>query len=61
MAFAALVALPLQAQAQTVITLVSNTGQASSGSPARSDRAQGFTTGSNADGYTLSSIGHRLR
>ena len=55
MAFAALVALPLQAQ-QTVITLVSNTGQASSNFSANSDRAQGFTTGSNADGYTLSSI-----
>ena len=53
---AALLALPLQAEAQT--TLVSNTGQTAD--PASigdtSDRAQAFTTGANSGGYTLSSV-----
>ena len=54
---AALLALPLQAQAQTV-TLVSNTGQADSGSRlfANLEYAQPFDTGSNSDGYNLASI-----
>ena len=60
-AVAALLALPLQAQAQTVQTLVSNTGQSlSSFSYAVQSgnwvQAQGFTTGDNADGYTLSTV-----
>ena len=54
-AFAALVALPLQAQAQS--TLVSNLGQ---GDDTNADFnrpvAQRFTTGSNPGGYTLSSV-----
>ena len=51
----ALLALPLQAEAQT--TLVSNTGQTSDGTLGDSrDRAQAFTTGANSGGYTLSSV-----
>ena len=55
--FAALLALPLQAQAQT--TLVSNTGQTDSGSraPGTNDFAQSFDTGNNSGGYNLTSIG----
>ena len=54
---------PLQAQAPTVTTFVSNTGQDRSTSNLhvshRSGIAitQGFRTGSNADGYTLNAIG----
>ena len=56
-AFAVLLTLPLQAQAQTAITLVSNTGQgADNDAGGTRDRAQVFTTGSNSDGYTLSSV-----
>ena len=52
---AALLALPLQAQAQT--TLVSNLGQAAdSSADFNRSAAQRFTTGSNPDGYTLSSV-----
>ena len=59
-AFAALFALPLQAQAQTA--LISNTGQAREASvvsiASRDKRhSQGFRTGSNVDGYTLTSVG----
>ena len=59
-AVTALLALPLQAQAQT--TLVSNTGQSDNGTArlltsTNAKRAQAFTTGANADGYTLNSIG----
>ena len=54
-AVAGLLALPLQAEAQT--TLVSNTGQTSDGTLGDSrDRAQAFTTGANSGGYTLSSV-----
>ena len=60
--FAALLALPLQAQAQTVQTLVSNTGQGGSSNLSvgvtgsnKWSMAVGFTTG-DADGYTLSSV-----
>ena len=59
---AGLLALPLQAQAQTVQTLVSNTGQdrdnsnLSVGDSSKWMQAQGFTTGDNTDGYTLSSV-----
>ena len=42
-------------QAQTVRTLVSNTGQGTAGSTAEVV-AQKFTTGANATGYTLSSV-----
>ncbi len=57
LAFAALCAVSMQAQAQSTV-LVSNTGRADSGSrnPGGSDYAQPFRTGSNADGYTLDSI-----
>ncbi|MYJ75679.1 MAG: hypothetical protein F4089_11520, partial [Gammaproteobacteria bacterium] len=45
------------AQAQTSVTLVSNTGQSEDHeSHHSSDRAQPFTTGSNAAGYTLTSV-----
>ena len=55
MTVAGLLALPLQAEAQT--TLVSNTGQTSDGTLGDSrDRAQAFTTGANSGGYTLSSV-----
>ena len=58
MAVAALLALPLQAQAQTVQTLVSNTGQDNSGVRPLDgiDFAQAFGTGSNTAGYDLDSI-----
>ena len=59
-AAAALLALPLQAQAQTVVTLVNSLGQTEGQSSTRLGNhwevAQGFTTGSNADGYTLTNI-----
>ena len=49
-------ALPATAEAQTNV-LVSNIGQAAeSGSQTVTRRAQAFTTGSDMDGYTLSSI-----
>ena len=52
---AALAAAP--AAAQTTITLVSNSGQADDTTASGTrDRAQRFTTGSNAAGYTLASI-----
>ncbi len=45
------------AQAQTSVTLVSNTGQSTDGSSIHDvDRAQSFTTGSNPAGYTLTSV-----
>ena len=62
--FAALLTLPLQAQAQTVGTLVSNTGKTIhhldlsvgvSGSN-KWTTALGFTAGDNEEGYTLSSV-----
>ena len=60
MAFAALLALPLQAQAQTVVTLVNSSnqtaGQSSTALGNHWEIAQGFTTGSNTDGYTLTNI-----
>ena len=59
-AFAALLALPLQAQAQTVVTLVNSLsqteGQSSTVLGNNWEVAQGFTTGSNAGGYTLTNI-----
>ena len=63
LAFAALLALPLQAQAQTAATLVSNIGQdfATNGlSSFIFDLRQGFTTGTNTAGYTLGSVDIRL-
>ena len=60
MAFAALLALPLQAQAQTVVTLVNSSnqtaGQSSTALGNHWEIAQGFTTGSNTAGYTLTNI-----
>ena len=58
LAFAALLALPLQAQAQTVTTLVSNTGQNSSGDRGVDglEYAQAFGTGTHTPGYDLDSI-----
>ena len=55
LAVAALLVLPLQAQAQI---LVSNLGQtpATHGSLVASDLAQAFTTGGNSAGYTLRSV-----
>ena len=57
LAFAALLA-PLPAAAQTSITLISNTGEASTevGSLVVGDLAQAFTTGADADGYTLTGV-----
>ena len=55
-AFAALLALPLQAQAQNV--LISNLGQTDGnvGSLVSFDHAQAFTTGDNVGGYALTSV-----
>ena len=66
--FAGLLAVSTAAQAQTVQTLVSNTGQTVSTSTAYVGpltgnvfrAAQGFHTGDNASGYTLSSVDLRL-
>ena len=53
-----LVIMPVPAQAQTVTTLVSNIGQGSNGDViSTTPHSQGFTTGSNASGYTLSGAG----
>ena len=49
------------AQAQTPTTLVSNTGQATDGNSTTSIQAQSFTTGDNADGYTLSAVKVKLQ
>ena len=62
LALAALAALalgaPEQAAAQTTVTLISNTGQSTSGSRdiGGSDYAQAFDTGTVSGGYTLASI-----
>ena len=62
-ALAALAALPAPPlQAQTVTTLVSNTGQSVGSSTLHighrdKNHTQGFTTGSNAGGYNLTSVG----
>ena len=56
LAFATLLALPLQAQAQNV--LISNLGQTDGnvGSLVSFDHAQAFTTGDNVGGYALTSV-----
>ena len=56
LAFATLLALPLQAQAQTV--LISNLGQTDGnvGSLVSFDQAQAFTTGDNFGGYAVTSV-----
>ena len=59
-AFAALQALPLQAQSTTV-TLVSNTHLSPSAFPATLRGAQKFTTGTETDGYVISEVGIRIR
>ena len=59
-AVAALFALPLQAQAQTLTTLVSNTGETLDSGSTGSIVAQNFRTGANADGYTISEVDIRL-
>ena len=57
LALAGALALPVAAEAQTETTLVSNTGQGSTESRQRGGYfAQGFTTGSNESGYTLTGI-----
>ena len=48
--------LPPSAAAQTVIDLVSNTGQGTYTENFRRAMSQGFTTGSNEDGYTLTGV-----
>ena len=53
---AVVLALAAPAAAQTTVTLVSNVGQTAVEAFSSSDRAQAFTTGSNAGGYTLSSV-----
>ena len=60
-AVAALLALPLQAQAQTLTTLVSNTGETLSSGFTDFQVAQRVRTGSNADGYTISEVDIRLK
>ena len=59
-AVAALFALPPQAQAQTLTTLVSNTGETLDSGSTGSIVAQNFRTGANADGYTISEVDIRL-
>ena len=59
-AVAALFALAPQAQAQTLTTLVSNTGETLDSGSTGSIVAQNFRTGANADGYTISEVDIRL-
>ena len=60
--FVGLLALPLQAQAQTVTTFVSNTGETlDSGVGITDFQAQNFVTGTNAAGYTISDVQIWLR
>ena len=59
-AFAALQALPLQAQSTTV-ALVSNTHLSPSAFPAELRGAQKFTTGTETDGYVISEVGIHVR
>ena len=57
LALAGALALPVAAEAQTETTLASNIGQGSTENRRRSGYfAQGFTTGSNESGYTLTGI-----
>ena len=58
LAFAVLLALPLQAQ--TLTTLVSNTGETLDTGSTGSIVAQSVRTGPNADGYTISEVVIRL-
>ena len=59
LALSGALALPATAEAQTVTTLVSNTGQ-SDDIVGSQHAAQQFTTGSNPSGYNLTSVGVRL-
>ena len=59
LAFAVLLALPLQAQ--TLTTLVSNTGETLESGFTDFIVAQSFRTGANADGYTISEVDIRLK
>ena len=64
LATAALSVVPSQpAEAQSAVTLVSNTGQTRAGEYALSNEVvgQAFTAGDNADGYTLTEIAASLR
>ncbi len=57
-------ARPAEAQTPTIVSLVSNTGQTASSPLGFIDgtmNATGFTTGSNATGYTLTSVGVSLQ
>ena len=59
LALSGALALPQSAHAQTVTTLVSNKGQAASSDSSvtvTQPRSQRFTTGSDPDGYSLSSV-----
>ena len=58
-AFAALLALPTQAQTQTPITLVSNTETTVTATNS-AVQAQSFVTGANAGEYTISEVQMRL-
>ena len=58
--FAALLALPLQAQAQTLTTFVSNTDQPLQTHFNEFYAAQSFVTGANPDGYVISELQIRL-
>ena len=55
-AFAVLLTLPEQAEAQTVTTFISNSAQASGNTAADNPRATAFTTGDNTAGYGLTSV-----
>ena len=59
-AFAALQALPLQAQT-TPVTLVSNAHLSPSAFPNELRSAQKFTTGTETDGYVISEVGIHVR
>ena len=59
--FAGLLAVSTAAQAQTLTTLVSNTGEALAIGVTSSINAQSFVTGFNAGGYTISAVQIRLK
>ena len=59
--FAGLLAVSTAAQAQTLTTLVSNTGEALAIGVTSSINAQSFVTGFNAGGYAISAVQIRLK
>ena len=60
LALVAMLTVPIQAQAQSVTTLVSNHGQSVYSISSSTFQAQSFVTGANAGGYTITEVQMRL-